>query len=194
VLLGTPTSHSSHPAGHQLKRAAPCFVCLQREQRLAAQMRTQPDQPPSHHPLPLPSRTATATPLPAASLGPHLVCEWELDLAVVELLSVVTLAGGSRHGGSLDDLQGQSQTAEANSTTGTGAGASKHKTSTRHHQSEAHASCRPACDYALAAAAAVLQMHLPSHSRLLLLMQQLPPAAVACGHLSAQLPEGAVRV
>jgi hypothetical protein len=34
----------------------------------------------------------------------HLVCEWEPDLAVVELLGVVTLAGGSRHGGSLDDL------------------------------------------------------------------------------------------
>jgi hypothetical protein len=37
------------------------------------------------------------------------VCEWELDLAVVELLDVVTLAGGSGHGGSLDDLQHQQQ-------------------------------------------------------------------------------------
>lgn len=41
----------------------------------------------------------------AAAVMPHLVCEWELDLAVVELLRVVTLAGGSGHGGSLDDLQ-----------------------------------------------------------------------------------------
>lgn len=34
----------------------------------------------------------------------HPVCEGELDLAVVELLGVVTLAGRRGHRGGLDDL------------------------------------------------------------------------------------------
>jgi hypothetical protein len=63
-------------------------------------------------------------------ISPAPVCEWELDLAVVELLDVVTLAGSSGHSGSLDDLQHQQQAAHtqfSKDTTDTCTANSQHK-------------------------------------------------------------------